>query len=664
MSIMLAIAGRSPVTLTDEHIPIGSDPCCAVVLDESADIKPIHAVIKEVAGRWLIEACDTDLVSVGDSEPGRRHWLKPGDVIRLSDGSPAITFEPRQPADDDFLPDVARFAESTPPARPSKPAAPLSDQELLGDTVDMTTPDTSTAIPVSKPPKSGTIRTRPPLSTEDLPVLKRNAASKPPAGKERKPGSASAETHRDSPTDVEIPVRRAKRPASSGQIPTRKPTEDEVARDLPVLSRMTSFQEEEYLPAPRRGRSSDKAEMDWIMNMILRCVGAGAALLVAWLIFSSVWKMLSQPSAGIPDLSATTEANTPTAVAAIAPVNEVPRPLPKPAAPTPNKTPAAAVQQPKPDPSPASEEPESKPNPAAIADDESDPDETDDGMMEDPNEAKLVESEDSESEPVAPGQLSPTLQAVEGSLYAVVMQDTAGTQQIPLGTAWAISDRHLVTSGAIATELKRLQKKGLIPTAMQPAKEWSMRIKNARIHSKYTKAVADAKGTQNDKQLDHIQMIQLRHDLAVLDLDDAHQMEETLPFVTKPLKTTTETVYSIVGFPPPIREGKPPAFAEVGTIQEHHSKRMSPIPKSRLKEPVINIKFPPQVQERNWSGSPVLNKDNQVIGIYAQLPPEENGAGKLEKPGYVVVWLGLLKEVTTDVFRRSDSQPLMDDDDR
>jgi hypothetical protein len=40
MPIKLLVPGRSPVTVSDEHIPIGSDPCCAIVFPDAPEVKP------------------------------------------------------------------------------------------------------------------------------------------------------------------------------------------------------------------------------------------------------------------------------------------------------------------------------------------------------------------------------------------------------------------------------------------------------------------------------------------------------------------------------------------------------------------------------------------------------------------------------------------------
>ena len=658
MPVKLAITGRSPVTITEEHIPIGSDPCCAVVLADAAEIKPIHAVIKEISGRWLIEACDIDLLTVGNAEPGRRHWLKPGDVIRLTKNSPPITFLSANKEDveeeDDFLPVIPRFADApaAPPFMTKK--ASRSDDLPLAETVDMATPITSTAIPTTQAPKSGSMPVVKPKSSGELPV------AKPPlSGTIKSTAEPKENSFSKSGSHQATAARRSKSSSKSGQISTRKPTDEEIEQDLPVLTRMNSWDEEDLAPAPRRGRSSDKAEMEWIMGVVFRCAGGGVVLLIAWLAFSSLWKAFSQPDAGLPSATAGTDPS-PTAVNTVVTppsTSVVPRPTPKPA--VPGNSQAKVTPEPKAD--------VVEPNPDTDIPDVVMPEETAAGEMSEKEMSEADDAADAKTahEPAEDGSLSPIIQATVDSLYAVVMQDATGTQQIHLGTAWAASDRHLVTSGKIGAEVKALQKKGFTAIAIQPSTDWALRIKGARIHAKYltaTAEIANAIANQSEKKQAQAEMVQLRHSLAVLDLDPAHQLDKFLPFVIKPFKTTKETVYSMVGFPLEINEGKPPIFAKVGPLLESHSKRLSATGSSRLKEPVVNIKFANHVTERDWSGSPVMDKDNQVIGVYAELPSHGSASGKQDRQDYVVVWLGLLKELAPEVLKKSDLKPGVDDD--
>jgi hypothetical protein len=114
MAIVLAISGRPPLEVDAESVTIGSDPAGTIALSGDERIKPRHAVIRRVAGRWLVEARECDFLQVGQSEPARVHWLNPGDVIHLAENGPDITFQP---------PGV-KPASSAPPAVPVAAAVP------------------------------------------------------------------------------------------------------------------------------------------------------------------------------------------------------------------------------------------------------------------------------------------------------------------------------------------------------------------------------------------------------------------------------------------------------------------------------------------------------------------------------------------------------------
>ena len=673
MPIKLVVSGQSPVTVSEEHIPIGSDPCCAIVFADVPEVKPIHAVIKEISGRWLVEACDTELLRVGNAEPGKRHWLKSGDVIRLTQNGPEITFDPRD-EDDDFLPSIPKIVEEPPMPFFSDKKTAVTEEPLFQDTVDMATPTTSESLPTSnaplsdtvsttksplsdtvpaaRAPKSGTIpAVKPPLSgtiattrapkSGTIPVS-RSEAKAPPSGTIKSTASAKS-----SGSDSEIPARKPKRAAS----PPQTGADDEIDMKLPVLTRSSSWEDEELAPAPRRRGSSDKAEMDWIINVVIRCGIGGVGFLVLWMGVSMVWKALSQPGAEIPIASDPIAATNPLAPSnvVVAPPNPAPtRPVAK-----------ASVTKSPTNPAPSAEEKpadvkEADPKEDESPEMESRPDTV--AMTEDPAQVKPAENESTNTPPEQNGDLSPLIQSTTESLYAVVMQDQAG-QQIHLGTAWAVSDRHLVTSGTIGAKVNALLKKGYRAIGVQPSSDWSIGIKDARIHAKYvaaTAAIASAIANNNDKLLAQEQVIQLRYNLAVLTVDPVHQLEKHLAISVRPFKTTTETMYSMVGFPLLDSGTKPSTTPNIGTLQECRSKRLSPTSTPRGKESVVNVKFAAQVTDRDWSGSPVLNKDDEVIGVYAEVPHTD--AGKKDRLEQVVVWMGLLREVAPDTLKKVPNQ--------
>lgn len=94
MSIALAVSGMPLRVIDAETITIGSDPAATVVLAGDDRIRPRHAVIRKVAGRWMVEARDADSVRVGDLDPARLHWLSAGDVIEVVENGPKIVFQP------------------------------------------------------------------------------------------------------------------------------------------------------------------------------------------------------------------------------------------------------------------------------------------------------------------------------------------------------------------------------------------------------------------------------------------------------------------------------------------------------------------------------------------------------------------------------------------
>ena len=56
MAIALAISGKPLLEVDTELITIGSDPSGIVALTGDDRIKPRHAVIRRVAGRWLVRS--------------------------------------------------------------------------------------------------------------------------------------------------------------------------------------------------------------------------------------------------------------------------------------------------------------------------------------------------------------------------------------------------------------------------------------------------------------------------------------------------------------------------------------------------------------------------------------------------------------------------------
>ena len=669
MPINIAVAGQSPVTFTEEQVSLGSAGTCTVRFDESCGVKSVHATIREIAGRWLLEAAGSETFTVGKGKACRVHWLEPGDLIHLTAGSPVVTFQPPAvaattavdvttatavdmatpvvvvaaakapavPAGDDFLPVVPRFVDS-PPSKGffEDNDVPLSLQD-------------DAPRPAIKPATK-------PTSSPSVPV---KSSTKAPV---KSPPSASAtsssgisldflddEDATEKPSHASV-SRSSKKPRSKSQIPAGRPEEElETAEELPVLQRMSSWDDLE--PAPRRGggRTSEQEELQWIMSVVGRALGGGAVILVVWLTISSLYKAFNQPGNGVPALSSGVEQNSvdrttnssQTAVASTSPP-VAPRPTAKPNEPNAATSRPSSVQEPDEgggmsDPSDPDNTGPAEPGDAMEGDENLDP--------ADPDES-IAEGDSSKGEPTE------AIQVTKDSLFLVIMQNETGTQRIQVGTAWAASPQHLVTSAAVATVINSLQKKGMNPVAVQFPQDETLAIKKIRIHPAYPKYAVES-NNKNEKRAAVARAGQLRYNLAVLDIDFSQPRENFLAFANRPLKTTRETTYTMVGFPFLNLGTKPPKTWEAVPLKETPSRRLAATVASQPRDHVLTIKFSPNTIEQDWSGSPVLNKENQVIGVYAQLPQSKSGEAKRATPDYAVVWIGLLREFATDVLHSS-----------
>ncbi len=98
MSVTFELPNGNRIAVDADAILIGSDPGCHVPLQNAHTIQPQHAKVSRVANRWLIETLGDWLVQVEDESPGRKHWLNPGEIIRLTEAGPEVVFEPRHRA--------------------------------------------------------------------------------------------------------------------------------------------------------------------------------------------------------------------------------------------------------------------------------------------------------------------------------------------------------------------------------------------------------------------------------------------------------------------------------------------------------------------------------------------------------------------------------------
>jgi hypothetical protein len=135
--IVIQIVGGTEVRAGKDVVTIGSDPGSMVAFPRDARVYPQHAVIRQVAGRWLVESQGEGLIRVGNGVPTKMGWLNRGDSIKLSDDGPELVFDPPVAAGFGEARSAARgedFAErrSTPPAPASRE---LPRRQVIADSI-------------------------------------------------------------------------------------------------------------------------------------------------------------------------------------------------------------------------------------------------------------------------------------------------------------------------------------------------------------------------------------------------------------------------------------------------------------------------------------------------------------------------------------------------
>ncbi len=119
------IPNNSHIDISGEKAIIGSNANCDIVIENDSRIALEHAVIKSVAGRWMVETLTDGLVSVGDGKPARLCWLKPNDRIQLTSDGPELTFDPTSvPATANTTTQLTPASTPSNPVSPSAPAPP------------------------------------------------------------------------------------------------------------------------------------------------------------------------------------------------------------------------------------------------------------------------------------------------------------------------------------------------------------------------------------------------------------------------------------------------------------------------------------------------------------------------------------------------------------
>ncbi len=621
MPIMLAITGRPAIEIDVENITIGSDRNCTVAFDDS-EVMPRHAVIRKIAGRWLIEVREAPAVFVsgpfGHAEPKRLHWLVPGDQIRLTESGPAITFEPSKS-------DLVPVVQSRPTSNSVKD---VIDEVLTLREADTPLTETTTAAPSSSHSN--------PISTTESPstyAIHTVDSGTPISSSVTRP--AAMETGLP-PSGVLLPNQSSDEPASGGPVLTRVPWSDDVslAGD--------EFSNDDEL-------TTEQAEIRWIIMVVLRCVGAGLAMLVVWQIASAIIKSLATDKA-----SSSSAVEQPTAI---------PRGVTSTSA---EQGHPAAVQIAKQDPQ--KEKTETKTTmPLSMMPRSLDVERTSDfispGKSAKPvnpnsvsNNLKANESTEDESSSeasVTNQSPSPLIQAVQESIYAVIVEDPSKSRRIQIGTAWAASLRYLVTTATVVNSIEEHQQNGMIASVVHFANGKSFRIKNKRMHETYMKALEsaeDAREKHDDER--HLKecATQLRFDLGVLDIGRNERLPYRLTIDAESLEVSKESLFTMVGLPFRVLDDDSVlASINPNSLKERHCNKPTAGIPLQDKEMGLTIQFRLDRSGTIWSGSPVLNRDQKVIGVYSQLVSPKLTGGKTMKPVHGVTWIGRLNEFASDI---------------
>lgn len=91
MAVLLKIDGQTQ-RFEGEIIAIGRAPSNQLSLPNDARLAAVQAVLRLVAGRWIIESQGASSIKVGTGRPTRFAWLSSGDVIHVTESGPDVIF--------------------------------------------------------------------------------------------------------------------------------------------------------------------------------------------------------------------------------------------------------------------------------------------------------------------------------------------------------------------------------------------------------------------------------------------------------------------------------------------------------------------------------------------------------------------------------------------
>ena len=283
VTIKLTFAGRPAFETLNNEITLGSDPNCCVAFPAWVNVKSKHAVIRSIDGQWLIETREGDSVVVNGGEPRPAYWLLPGDEIRLSPQSAAMTFQ--------LGADQVPLVEA-PTAHAEPDSAALIEPQSFETEEHLPTPAAEDSLSVLF--LSDSESDIPTLKGESKavdPTRKRQASQSPRKSKSSSSMPIAKVTSTDTMT---IKTSNSTTDPSLRAIPEKRSPSDPAVK-LPMLKRSLSRDVElddfDEAPGARRRKrlSPEQEEMRWVMTVVTRCVGGGLLVIlvlvvIRWLV--------------------------------------------------------------------------------------------------------------------------------------------------------------------------------------------------------------------------------------------------------------------------------------------------------------------------------------------------------------------------------------------
>ncbi len=594
MSIRLEIDGDSVVEFDDETITLGSDPGCTVPFPSRAGLALKHAVIRRIAGRWIVEVREADSIQVGDAAPTRMHWLNRGDVIRLTGAGPVVKFEP------DRAP--------TRTALPRCSAAPRSDVVARPTLRSTATPAESDTLQLSKPKSVVVPPFEDAVEVNELKVARE--AAKP----------------------------SATRPPTGRLTPSRSEGEDEFenapyARPLPPLVKSTSWLDDSTSAASRARRK--RAGRRFWMQM----AGVGVLALVA----IAIWQFGgggsdANPRAESNPRSGTDSEPAQNQQASANSTGNPARPDPvKDSNPTTPVKPVETVAVSK-----SNDPQKTATDPAAV------------GLT--PVTPKPGKGPSATLVAVRDGVYAVFAQhANEEHCFRIGTAWAASRRNLVTSGAVANAVEELQREGLTIVVSQPFQERPISIKGVRMHAAYRQAIERAAIAREQIAAAftPPVKGHDDsfvppEEELARAMATQSRFDLGVLDIAMGERLPNPLKMDSNELPDAATNEFLLVGFPFAGDEYR----AKTVFITEDAKERQSPKSAGAKSESnlTLTMAFPEDVSDNNWSGSPVFNRNRRVIGVYSRASkPVETSAKKPPLPRHAVIWLGRLREFAPEV---------------